>query len=85
MILLFLGRSPNQGAILSTIKFIKQINLSMVDHLQKKRVTLLTKMYKTALGLRGWGEGVWNGKAGGPEEADEERDSKVKCGDPHWV
>lgn len=62
MILLFLGRSPNQGAILSTIKFIKQINLSTWEaYLRKDHFTLLTKMYKTALGL-GVGGG-WDSKA----------------------
>ena len=62
MLLLFLGRFPNQGAILSTIKFIKQINISTWEtYLRKDCFTFLTKMYKTALGL---GVGEWNGKAG---------------------
>lgn len=84
MILLFLGRSSNQGAILSTIKFIKQINLSTWEaYLRKDCFTLLTKMYKTALGLRG--EVEWQGRRCPEEWTKSLWDSKVKCGDPHWV
>ena len=88
MILLFLGISPNQGAILSTIKFIKQINLSTWEaYLRKDHFTLLTKMYKTALGLGAGGGGVGGmARPERPRGADEElMRFQVKCGDPHWV